>query len=1460
MIRELDYGFDFLKTLSQKIGDLAGFVPMCRELIQNADDENCDWISFHFTHESLIVRNPSVFDPTDFDNIIKIGSEGKIDEVEKTGRFGVGFVSVFQICDHPVVRSNNTELIIYPEKQKATQKELTETEGTEIQLDWAREESDVRKGLKRTVINDDYIKNAIDELIESLPNSLLFLRYVREIKLVLNNEPIIAKRLKDQEHLRTIEIFIGDKKEKESNWMVFEEGKTEVFEISQVKRSNRIGVAYPLFKDQQKDFNGFVYCTLPTRTPTGLPIHVNGDFAIKSDRASIIDEGESPEVSWNQKLILRLGDLYVDAIMEARGLIEDIEYADLLPPETYKNPACQSLEGISNRFFETAQDKGIIKIVEKNEQNQSTNWVVPEKARLISFEKNQILFGCLSIIGTPLVVNALQKRWNLLSQKLNVKSFTLRDLPDLLIESGIHSGIEVSSIQNIFCENNQIEPIWSFIESELKRNKTEEFIQIASNISICPCMDGKCRPFFECIVLKPDILDAFPFLDEQYPLATDDFIEKHPFLCTQLCINRDLDIIIETIKGKKSSEISDIVNNNQINLKSFYDCLDARKRKIHIDVKLKNDLAHLEVYPASQSDVYRSINQLFLPGNFNDPIGLDIIIDSTKVDYSHIASFKSLGLKELTIIEYVRRLASTYFQDYLIFGPEDKRIEFLDVTRKHLPDIEQEEGLLQSLTAEKCILCADGNYHHPTDVYLECDELQEVFKSYPYPSKKYGEPLNNSWFEFFVKLGANKKPKIADVIIEIRTATSLPFQEGLPLIEKMFYYLAKHYSEMTEKEIESIGQLRHMEWLPVADEEEYELPENIYLWSLAKLVGRQGKLLRFKRERDFAREFRKIIGLKERPDAKVIINNLRDLKNRNETPDLYIYRELNNKVSDLTEAERDILSKESLLFVYSNQVFVEGYKVYWGPHPFGKYRYEIDHGLKEFQRLIQEIMGVKSEINDQDYFNVIIEIGEADTYHRQFKEDDVNLIRLIYAHLSNKLTTKSEEERQEIENEWQDIAQGKNIVLTRSKQLRPPKVCFFADKEWAISLFKEKISRELVDKDPQTWPFLNAIGVRLLSSAVEVEKFTEPSDIRVSSIQEVLRSKHRQKELKRIIETHKQINPLQHWKFDTVLNMEVTECDELEVEFSITVNGNKITSEIQHPDSHFSIETSNLYILDNLPKEVKLLETSRKIANILNSEIDPVILCSSIRYIIDPELKDNKVHDYLTYMGVDTLFEGEIPKTNWDTGSKGEVGSIFDDGNDGGTTSEDNGSNTGNGSSDTGEKNTSKRSSGSGSKSDEEPEIVADDVAQKRKKYFDEKRKQFYKDRYDFENSQPMPEEPIKKDMSDEEWAEHKHLVMVFYNRQIRNIQRRLNKLQSGIESYDIYSNEWDEISHAIRERDGFKCRRCGATIEELKVIGSYLTVHHIIPRKKGGSNWPSNLITLCIACHREVESAPELL
>ena len=52
-----------------------------------------------------------------------------------------------------------------------------------------------------------------------------------------------------------------------------------------------------------------------------------------------------------------------------------------------------------------------------------------------------------------------------------------------------------------------------------------------------------------------------------------------------------------------------------------------------------------------------------------------------------------------------------------------------------------------------------------------------------------------------------------------------------------------------------------------------------------------------------------------------------------------------------------------------------------------------------------------------------------------------------------------------------------------------------------------------------------------------------------------------------------------------------------------------------------------------------------------------------------------------------------------------------------------------------------------------------------------------------------------------------------------------------------------------VLSRDNDQCTECGATQD--------LEVHHIVPRRLGGPDEPSNLITLCAACHtrQHVES-----
>lgn len=70
----------------------------------------------------------------------------------------------------------------------------------------------------------------------------------------------------------------------------------------------------------------------------------------------------------------------------------------------------------------------------------------------------------------------------------------------------------------------------------------------------------------------------------------------------------------------------------------------------------------------------------------------------------------------------------------------------------------------------------------------------------------------------------------------------------------------------------------------------------------------------------------------------------------------------------------------------------------------------------------------------------------------------------------------------------------------------------------------------------------------------------------------------------------------------------------------------------------------------------------------------------------------------------------------------------------------------------------------------------------------------------------------------------------------------------------------WQRIAAEVRERDGYRCRRCGKTQED---EGVGLSVDHVIPWRSFTSaeeaNDPSNLVALCRSCHGKKQRAERL-
>jgi hypothetical protein len=214
-------GLDHLGFIRTKLTDLRGYATLANELIQNADDaQGASSISFDVRQDCLVVDNDGVFsdcgsvkdsichwlnDPTilhmcDFHRFRTIASGDKRGQEGTSGAFGIGFIAVYQISDHPEVISSKKHWILYDDNQE-TERILScldcekckrdSLPNTRFILPWAEDSSSkLRKAFQVEAITLNDKKEILKDLIEYTPSTMLFLRKLSKIEIKENGKLI----------------------------------------------------------------------------------------------------------------------------------------------------------------------------------------------------------------------------------------------------------------------------------------------------------------------------------------------------------------------------------------------------------------------------------------------------------------------------------------------------------------------------------------------------------------------------------------------------------------------------------------------------------------------------------------------------------------------------------------------------------------------------------------------------------------------------------------------------------------------------------------------------------------------------------------------------------------------------------------------------------------------------------------------------------------------------------------------------------------------------------------------------------------------------------------------------------------------------------------------------------------------------------------------------------------------
>lgn len=1102
--RSGSYTANLLGNIRSHLAGLQGYDVMALELIQNADDAKADSVVFDITDRGLFVINSGKFTycgdlhtrpcsliasstySCDYHRIADVGSGGKLSRGENIGRFGIGFVSTYQVTDHPEIRSSGVKLTLHPEEGRWFIEPFEQAEGTTFFLPWADDpNTEARLALGVSHVSATHIDQLVEDFQKVLRKSLLFLRHVRTAEVRRNGELLFACDL-DRGDGSDLIVSFRPSGEVEQ-WHILRADVAEAAarlyashpRLEALDRSTKISIGLRI--DPEPLAEGVLYAFLPTEQSTGLPMHINADFFPESDRKAVIFAGHQHEQAWNEMLIDgAAGELARDP-EGLRAMLGDVRLWQIIArafelSKPSNHPTC------FKRFWERLKVTGSHAKIALAQDGSvlSPSGVFLPRGPLTSHQAKTLLE-----VGGRSVTEDLRPFHTAINQ-MGAPILTFDRLVGLLQQAMAQLvpgevQVEAERLESFY------RPLWSMINDLMPdaANQTPAInpgIQRLLTIPIVVTEDLYAVTIKQSFV-APAALEAGRVASLLPRMA----IAAHHILgfpkIARLIRQLELGAVVSHISSMCATDpVEDVIGIEQPELRDLYAVFADLDRQGKVEKAVYQALRELPIWLSSRGLI--KATHALLPGNFTDPTGqADLLETSVLTDPAREFVSSKLGVQTQTIEAFVQNVLPRFFNDD---GPldEQKYTRLITELANH-PTLVNDENIRRLLGALPIVPTRDGRWSCPTNTYRRTDDLVKVLGDATHLWLDASRmPNARSVHTFIDGLGVRRSPlaqHLAERMLFI-AENYLPTEDAKRASGDAFYVLCDHYEEWSEKTFfkGATDSLRGVACFPAdGDTENWHLGGELYAPYRAEAFRSQANILDFRNTARLKTELLEVLGVTINPETRLVIDHLQYCVKTGAQPHVSTYQVLNER-AQLSDPLIQTLAGSRCIYVERQKSFVRPNQLYWSPQQLGRYAFTIPGNLEAFKPLFTAI-GVKNSPDGRDYVDILLDIvGEYFEKSKPVAGAD----RSVYD--ACLMGVSAADEREEIDAPDIRRLQEAPTILNLTGQPTHPDEVLFQDSEWHAGFFNGELDQALCKPAPELWPFMEKVGVRRLSESAEV--------------------------------------------------------------------------------------------------------------------------------------------------------------------------------------------------------------------------------------------------------------------------------------------------------------------------------------------------------------------------------------